>query len=73
MTCCFFKKKNIRRKDRLIRTERQKGQIKELRLFTGVKEVRELQGGKTYVRGRGKGKYYERLRGLGGERDDIGR
>ena len=45
MTCCFFKKKNIRRKDRFIRTERQKGQIKELRLFTGVKEVRELQGG----------------------------
>ena len=30
-------------------------------------------GVKTYVRGRGKGKYYERLRGLGGEREDIGR
>lgn len=34
---------------------------------------KELEGVKTYVRGRGKGKYYERLRELGGERDDIGR
>ena len=34
---------------------------------------KELGGVKTYVRGRGKGKYYERLRGLEGERDDIGR
>ena len=41
-------------------------------IFEGA-GVRELQGVKTYVRGRGKGKYYERLRGLGGERDDIER
>jgi hypothetical protein len=39
---------------------------KTKRLSSGVKGVRELQGVKTYVRGRGKGKYYERLRGVGG-------
>ena len=41
-------------------------------IFEGA-GFKELGGVKTYVRGRGKGKYYERLRGLGGERDDIGR